>query len=195
MQPYSLRQMRKEYRGVLKACIGGVVMLLLLGAIFGAVTLAQHNRAGWIFLGLMLAGVMACLGCYLIFSDEKWLLKKTPFGQCLAELGDARDVMRSIDESARKQCDSFGNMTLLADWLMLEYPLWWHWEPYRFCVVPIRRDGIQAARLLQEKNPDDPEERHIQIAADDQTYDLYLYSAQTLDALRAWLRDKELETL
>ena len=51
---------------------------------------------------------------------------------------------------------------------------------------------ILGVRGITEKNPDDPEERHMQIVLSDETlFDLYVYQQQDAQALLSWLGESE----
>lgn len=193
MRGYAIRQMRKEYRGVLRAWIGGAVILLMMTALFGAFLYKAQDvemRLKLVFTGMLLLIVLLCFAGYLITSDEKWLLRHTPFGQALNRHGDPAEVMKAIDQSAQELYDSHGRFTLLKDWLILEYPCWWRWEPYRSCALPIPRSSIEGIRLLPEKNPDDPQEMCIQIVSGGETHVIYVYQQQDVTALRVWMGER-----
>ena len=189
MKNFSLRQMKREYRGVLRSCTGMAVVWLLIMAVFGAIMAAQHVDAKKLTLlaGVNVAIVLALLGAYLVFSDTKWLLKKTPYGQALYSLGDPEKIMAEIDRDAEALCEHHGSFILLRNWLVLILPHGWNLEPYRMCAYPIRQREITKIRLLSETNPNDPEERHIQLTCAEETQDFYVYQQQDLDALREWM--------
>ena len=130
MDRFCIRQMRKEYRGVIKACCASAVVLLLAGACLGAVAQARHadSRALILLLGVQLFIVISLLGMYLILSDEKRLIRQTPFGRSLQRLGDPERLIADIDKSARKGLERHGAYTLTQDWLILEYPCAWRWS-------------------------------------------------------------------
>ena len=189
MKNFSLRQMRREYRAVLRSFTSMAVVWLLLMAVFGAIMAAQHVEVKTLLLmaGINIAVVMALLGAYLVFSDAKWLLKKTPYGQALYSLGDPYQIMAEIDRDADAFYEHHGSFILLRNWLVLILPNGWNPEPYRMCAYPIRQREITEIRLLSETNPDDPEERHIQIACAEGTEEFCVYQQQDLDALREWM--------
>ena len=189
MKNFSLRQMRREYRVVLHSFTSMAVVWLLLMAVFGAIMAAQHVEEKMLLMmaGINIAVVLALLGAYLVFSDAKWLLKKTPYGQALYSLGDPRQVMAEIDRDAEALCEHHGSFILLRNWLVLILPNVWNLEPYRMCAYPIRQRDITEIRLLSETNPDDPEERHIQLTCSEGIRDFYIYQQQDLDALRQWM--------
>ncbi len=189
MKNFSLRQMKREYRGVLRSCTGMAVVWLLIMAVFGAIMAAQHVEAKKMTLlaGVNIAIVLALLGAYLVFSDTKWLLKKTPYGQALYGLGDPEEIMAEIDRDAEALCEHHGSFILLRNWLVLILPHGWNLEPYRMCAYPIRQREITEIRLLSETNPNDPEERHIQLTCTEGTQDFFVYQQQDMDALREWM--------
>lgn len=189
MKNFSLRQMKREYRGLLRSCTGMAVVWLLIMAVFGAIMAAQHVEAKKLTLlaGVNVAIMLALLGAYLIFSDTKWLLKKTPYGQALYSLGDPEEIMAEIDRDAEALCEHHGSFILLRNWLVLILPNGWSLEPYRMCAYPIRQREITEIRLLSEINPNDPEERHIQLTCAEGIQDFFVYQQQDLDALREWL--------
>ncbi len=189
MKNFSLRQMKREYRGVLRSCTGTAVLWLLITAIFGAIMAVRHVEEKILLLmaGANMAVILLLLGMYLVFSDTKWLLKKTPFGQALYSLGDPEKIMAEIDRDAEALCEHHGSFILLRNWLVLILPNGWKLEPYRMCAYPIRQREITVIRLLSENNPNDPEERHIQITCTEGTEEFYVYQQQDLDALREWM--------
>ena len=189
MKNFSLRQMKREYRGMLRSCTGMAVVWLLVMAVFGAIMAAQHEEAKklTVLAGVNVAIVLALLGAYLVFSDTKWLLKKTPYGQALYSLGDPEEIMAEIDRDAEALCEHHGSFILLRNWLVLILPHGWSLEPYRMCAYPIRQREITEIRLLSEINPNDPEERHIQLTCAEGTQDFFVYQQQDLDALREWM--------
>ena len=189
MKSFSLRQMRREYRGMLRSCTGMAIIWLLAMAVFGAVMASQHVEAKklTLLLGLNAAVVLALLGAYLILSDAKWLLKKTPYGQALYSLGEPEKIMAEIDRDAEAFCEHHGSFILLRNWLVLIVPNGWNLEPYRMCAYPIRQRDITEIRLLSEVNPNDPEERHIQLTCAEGSQDFYVYQQQDMDALREWM--------
>ena len=189
MKNFSLRQMKREYRGMLRSCTGMAVVWLLVMAVFGAIMAAQHEEAKklTVLAGVNVAIVLALLGAYLVFSDTKWLLKKTPYGQALYSLGDPEEIMAEIDRDAEALCEHHGSFILLRNWLVLILPHGWSLEPYRMCAYPIRQRESTEIRLLSEINPNDPEERHIQLTCAEGTQDFFVYQQQDLDALREWM--------
>lgn len=188
---FCIRQMRREYRGALKSCWGTAVLLLLISAFFGAVLMSKHveKRSVLLFLGIFFVLIAALFALYLILSDEKRLIRQTPFGQELLALGEPEKIMSEIDQSARAFYEPHGKFTLLKDWMIVEYPCWWRWEPYRQCARPIPRQAIKGIRFLNDENPDDPEERHIQVLTDHDPVDLYLFQEQDAEALKAWMKE------
>lgn len=189
MKNFSLRQMRREYRGLLRNCTGTAVIWLMSMAVFGAVMAVRDAETEKL---LMLAGadgaiLLALLGAYLILSDVKWLLKKTPYGQTLYTLGNPEEIMAEIDRDAEAFFEHHGSFILLRNWLVLILPNGWNLEPYRMCAYPIRQKEITEIRLLSDTDAEDPEKRHIQITCAEGTEDFYVYQQQDLDALREWM--------
>ena len=189
MKSFSLRQMKREYRGLLRSLTGTAVLWLLITAIFGAIMAVRHVEEKVLLLtvGANVAVMLLLLGAYLVLSDTKWLLKKTPFGQALYSLGDPEKIMAEIDRDAEALCEHHGSFILLRNWLVLILPNGWKLEPYRMCAYPIRQGEIMEIRLLSENNPNDPEERHVQITCTEGTEDFFIYQQQDLDALREWM--------
>lgn len=197
MDRFCIRQMRKEYRGVVLACCVSAVALLLLSAILGAIVRSKHpeSRAFVMLLGVQAFIAAAMAGLYLILTDGKRLIRQTPFGQALIRMGDAEQLIRDIDQSARKRMERHGAFTLLQDWLILEYACPWRWEQKRTVARPVRRDQVLGVRTVSGKNPRDPEERRLQIILSDETvFDLYLYQQQDMTALMSWLGERERQT-
>ncbi len=191
MKQFCLRQMRREYRGVLRSCTGTAIVFLLCLGFMGAISAVNHVplKAIWALIGIEAFVGLVSLGLYMIFSDEKWLLKKTPFGQALYSLGKPREVMRDIDRAAEAFYEHHGSFILLRGWLVLLLPDGWRLEPYRMTAYPIRRGDIREIRLLNDTAPDDPEERHVLLTCSAGTEDFYLYQQQDVDALRNWMEE------
>ena len=189
MKSFSLRQMRREYRGMLRSCTGTALYWLLIAAIFGAIMAVKHveTRILLFMAGIDTAVVLLLLGAYFVFSDTKWLLKKTPFGRALSSLGAPEEIMAEIDRDAEALCEHHGSFILLRNWLVLILPNGWRLEPYRMCAYPIRQSEITEIRLLSEDNPDDPEERHLRLTCTEGAEKFYVYQQQDLDALREWM--------
>ena len=195
MEGFCRRQMRKEYRGVLNLLVYLIVLLLLLTAVYGAFVIAfPDQRAERMLLIAAVSGVavLFCAGLYLVFTDTKRLLRKTPFGLALTRLGDPEALMVQIDESAKKRLERLGPLALLSDWLILHYPSPTRLDPLRSCAVPIRRESVARLRLYPEHDPDDPQKRHIALETrDGAVYDFYVFQQSALDALRDWLEEQE----
>lgn len=193
MRDFSVRQMRREYGGVLKNCLACAVLWLLGGASTGAMAVARHadEKSLLLITGVCLVPPLLCLGLYLIFSDFKWLVKKTPFGQALKTLGDPKGVSEEIDQSALNQYVDCGGFILLKSFLIVKYVSGWRLDPRRVCARPFRKAGIQAAHLIPDQNKDDPEKRHIQISVKGEPYDFYCWQQQDWEALKEWLTEGE----
>lgn len=191
MKQFCLRQMRREYRGMLRTCVGTAIVFMLCFALLGAISAVKHVEMKFvlILIGIDLFIALISLGAYLILSDPKWLLKKTPFGRALYTLGDPAAVMADIDRAAEDFYEHHGSFILLRGWLILLLPDGWQMEPYRMSGYPIQRGEIQEIRLLPDTSPADPEERHVRLTCSAGTEDFYLYQQQDLDALRVWMEE------
>ena len=193
MKGFSLRQMRKEYGGALRLCVGVMVSLWLAGACFGALFSAMHTEfpTALAALGVLLAASLGNLGVYLILSDEKRLIRKTPYGWALATLGDPKEIMEKIDQDALRRCEYHGSFTLLQNWLILQVPFGWRFEPRRVCALPIPRSSIQSIKVLGERNTGDPEERRLRLISSRDTYEFFSFQQQDVDDLRRWMEEGE----
>lgn len=191
MKDFCLRRMRKEYQGMLRTCTGTAVVLLLCFALLGAVSIALHvpTEQLLLLLGIGLVVLMMCFGAYLILSDPKWLLKKTPFGRALCALGEPGALMAEIDQAAEAFFEHHGSFILLRGWLVLLLPDGWAMEPYRLGGCPIRRGSVREILLLPDSDPNDPQERHVRFVWTEGTEQFYVYQQQDLDALRGWMEE------
>jgi len=194
MKDFSVRQMRSEYRGVLRLIVGAFVSVLLAASLMGALLAARHAESAVMLTSgaLLLVLCLAALGAYLILSDEKHLIRRTPFGQALTRLGDARSVMREIDQSAMQRCERRGAYALLKDWLIIYRLDGWRMDRRRVCACPVPRGSIRAILVLPERNPDDPQERRVLVTGDNGVqYSFSCFQQQDVDALRNWMRGEE----
>ena len=191
MKDFCVKQMRREYRGVLRICIGLPLYLFVVFAVFEVIFVAKQvdTKAILTLIGAEVFIALLFLGAYFVLSDVNWLLKKTPFGQSLYYLGNPEEVMADIDQAAEAFCEHHGSFILLRDWMILLLPDGWNLEPYRVSGCPIRRGDIQALRLLPDTDPAEPEEKHIQITWSEGTEDFYTYHQEDLDALRTWMQE------
>lgn len=193
MKDFSAREMRREYRGVFRLLLGIFTVLMLCCAMLGAVLTAKGASESILLIasGIMIALTLGMLGLYLIISDPRRLLGKTPYGQALARLGDAKEMMEAIDRDAEKRCEPHGRFTLLAQWLILYQPHGWYFEPKRQCALPIARQSIDAVHALPPDNPYDPQEFRVCLSCGEEQYVFRCYQKQDLDALRAWIGEME----
>ena len=190
MKDFAIRQMRKEYRGVLRFLIGSAVVILLMASFIGALLYTEKGaemQRKWTLSGLLLIMALLCFACYLIVSDTGWLLRHTPFGRSIQMLGEPEAVLKDIDRSAQAMYDPHGVFTLLKDWLILQYPCRWRWEPCRSCALPVNRSGIESIRVLPERNPRDPQEIQIEIICNGESHVICVYQQQSVTALRNWM--------
>lgn len=198
MKGFCVRQMRREYRGALRLCVMTTVCVLLLFAFLGVGLHVKQAAEKYrlLLIGLNPAAMLAFFGVYLILTDEKNLLRKTPFGQALRALGEPREVMRRIDESAGKRWEDYGSFTLLDGWLILYYADGWKYERQRTCALPISRNNIRGAEILSEYDPNDPERRAVRLILGDGTSrDFSVYQQRNLQILREWLGEQEQMTI
>lgn len=193
MKDFSVREMRREYRGVFRLLLGVFTVLMLCCAMLGAILTAKGAAEKTLLIasGGMGALTLVFLGVYLILSDPKRLMKKTPYGQALIRLGDPEKLMARIDEDARKRYEPHGSFTLLGRYLILYLPNGWYYEPKRLCACPLPRDGIGAVHALPPDNPYDPQEFRVCLTCTDAQYVIRCYQKQDLDALRAWIGEME----
>ena len=134
---------------------------------------------------------LSFLGLYLIVSDPRKLLQKTPYGQALTRLGDPVALMAEIDREALRQCEQHGSFTLLNRWLVLYQPNGWYYEPKRQCAIPLPRERIGAVHALPPDNPYDPQEFRVCLVCGSEQYVFRCYQKQDLNALISWIGNKE----
>ena len=195
MKDFSAREMRREYRGVFRLLMSVFTALMLCCAVLGAILAAKGASENVLLIatGLMVALALCVLGLYLIISDPKRLLQKTPYGQALARLGDPVKMMDEIDRDAEKRCEPYGNFTLLNRWLILYLPDGWRFEPKRPCARPLKRESIRVVHVLPPENPYDPQEFRVSLLCGSEQYEFPCFQRQDLDALRAWIGETEEE--
>ena len=193
MKDFSIRQMRCEYRGVLRACTQGAAAVLLCGAVFGAFSLTRHLESRYVLAGVGIAGFFALLflAAYLICSDEKRLLKKTPYGRALAQRGEPWAVMRDIDRDAEAFLEEHGSYVLMTNWLILKKFDGCRFDPFRVSAYPIPKGEIRAIRQSPVQNPHDPQQRYVQIFCQSETHSISVFQQRDLDALLLWMDSKE----
>ena len=194
MTGFCAREMRKEYRGVMRLYAGSAMLFLLA---FACLSLVMRSREADIRLRLLLIGldvvvVLALLGLHLILTDEKNLIKKTPFGVSLRDLGEAREIMRQIDESVKRRFDLYPSFALTDGWMIVFYSRGWKYEPRRVCARPIPKKDIRTAEILPEDQRVDSGRMRFRLTlCDGSACDLYLYQRQELEDLRDWLNERE----
>ena len=174
------------------------VLFLLAFACIGVVMRVRNAdiRLRMLLVGLDVVVVLALIGLHLILTDEKNLIKKTPFGEALRALGDPRDIMRKIDESAKKRFELYPSFALLDGWLVVYYSRAWKYEPRRVCARPVQRKDIRAAEVLPEDQRSDSGRMPFRLTlCSGSSCDLYIYQRQELEALRDWLNEQEQTTI
>ena len=198
MKQFCVREMRREYVGVTRLYVASTVIFLLLFAFLG---IGMHIRQAEMRFRLLLIGLngftaLAVLGLHLVLTDEKRLIRKTPFGQALSALGDPEEIARRIDANAEKRYERFLSFALLHDWLIIYYASGWKYDAKRVCALPIPREAIRAAEILPEYSPRDTERIRARIIyGEGVNHEFYLYRRQEWDALRAWIKEQEQTTL
>ncbi|MBR3105954.1 MAG: hypothetical protein IKH30_02075 [Clostridia bacterium] len=194
MTGFCVREMRKEYRGVTRLYAGSAMLFLVAFACLGLIMRVREAdyRLRLLLIGLDIVVVLALLGLHLILTDEKNLIRKTPFGESLRALGDPGDIMRQIDEGAKKRFDLFPSFALLDGWLIVFFSGGWKYEPRRICARPIPRKDIRAAEILPDDQRADSGRMRFRLTlCDGSIFDLYLYQRQELEDLRCWLNEQE----
>ena len=180
--------------GVTRLYVASTVIFLLLFAFLG---IGMHVRRAdtrfrILLIGLDFFTVLVFFGLHLVLTDEKRLLRKTPFGQWLSALGKPEEIMRKIDASAEKRYDRFISFALLSDWLIIYYPCGWKYDLKRVCALPIPREAIRAAEALPEYSAQEPEKKRVRLMCEDGGKNEFsLYRQQEWDALREWLKEQE----
>jgi len=194
MTGFCVREMRREYRGMSRLYAGTAMLFLLAFACLSVVMRVRDadTRLRLLLIGLDLVVLLTLLGVHLVLTDEKNLIRKTPFGEAVRALGEPREIMRKIDESAGKRYEPYTSFTLLEDWLLLYYANGWKYEQKRVCVRPVQRGDIRAAEILPDQRSASLEQIQARLTFSDGTaYDLYHLPRQEWDALRVWLREQE----
>ena len=197
MKSICVQEMRREHKGAWGPLLFVGVAFLMLTSVFGALLIVRdksgaNSQGALLFIGLGLAAFIICLGLYLVQTDTKRLIRKTPFGQALSRLGNPEQILAEIDTSALTYHETLGPLTLLDGWMLLHYPNGVWNDPMRWCAMPIRRSDIGQIQLLPDKNSDDPEERHLILKTrDGEIYDFYVFQQSALTILNAWLEEQE----
>ncbi|MBR5109378.1 MAG: hypothetical protein IK099_04215 [Clostridia bacterium] len=194
MKRFCVREMRREYIGVTRLYVASTVIFLLLFAFMGVGMYVRQTdmRFRILLMGLDLFTVFAFFGLHLVLTDEKRLLRKTPFGQSVSALGNPEETMHEIDGSAEKRCERFISFALLNDWLIIYYMNGWKYDAKRVCALPIPRGAIRRADILPEYSAQDPERKSVRLLCEDGgTRGFYLYRQQEWDALHIWLKEQE----
>ncbi len=194
MKGFCVREMRREYRGMTWLYTGSAMLFLLAMACLGAVMRARgaDERLRMALIGLDAVALLTLLGLHLILTDEKNLIKKTPFGGHLRSLGAPKEIMRQIDEGAYKRFETYSSFALLDGWLMLFYTDGWRYEPRRVCARPIRKQDIRAAEALTDEPANESGRVRVCLALKDgRVYDFFLYHRRDLETLRVWLKEQE----
>ncbi|MBR3018552.1 MAG: hypothetical protein IKH57_15985 [Clostridia bacterium] len=194
MKTFCVREMRREYVGVTRLYTASTVIFLLFFAFLGIGMHVRQTdmRYRILLIGLVFFTVLEFLGLHLILTDEKRLLRKTPFGLSLSRLGKPEEIMQQIDGSAEKRYDRFISFALMKDWLMIYYACGWKYDAKRVCALPIPLQAIQRAEILPEYSAQDPERKSVRLICEDgRNYEFYLYRQQEWDALREWLKEQE----
>lgn len=183
---YCAKTMRREYRGMLRTLLIDAGMIWFLAAAIGIVTAARHWRDKvplLVCMALVEIG-LAFWGAYLVAGDEKWPLRHTPFGLQLTADGDARALLRRMDEKATRPVYTGASFLLLQSWLLLDYMNGCRLEPYRMCVRLIPRHAVAdvgVARAPQEENG-----FFLTIRANGNEYTCYTEQIQDAEALKEW---------
>ena len=187
MAGYSLRQMRREYRAVIRLPVMGLVALLLSSALLGAWgatvrdDLSQSRRVLFAVAAALCLGLL-CAGLYLVFSDEKWLLRHTAYGRTLARLGDAKGLIRQIDDEALR-ADYDRSFALFGHWLVLYLPHRTRLEPRGFQALPVPRGDVRGMAVRPIKDG----EYEMTVLTRQGDYTLALWDRQELEAMRRWI--------
>ena len=194
MTGFCVREMRKEYRGVSRLYAGTALLFLATFACLSVIMRVRDAdiRFRWLLIGLDLVVVLCLLGVHFLLTDERNLLKKTPFGDAVCALGESWDVMRQIDESAMKRFELYPSFALTEDWLILFYPNGWKYEPRRVCARPIRKKDICSTEFIPEGPLDGSGRMLIRLnCSSGASCAFYIYQRKELENLRVWLREEE----
>ena len=185
--------MRREYGGILRAVLGGFVAFMLSGTAMGAILIVKKadSRSVLTALGILLFVLLFFLALYLIVSDEKRLVRSTPYGQALERLGDPRGCMAAIDQSARERFEEHGSFVLTKDWLIVRYARGWRLDPRRVCAQPIPRAAVKTIRVSSGDRPRDPQERRVIVAWAGGCQAFSCFQQQDLEALKNWMAERE----
>ena len=194
MTGFCVREMRREYRGMTRLYTGTAMLLLLVFACLSAVMRARDAdpRLRLLLIGLDIVVLLGLLGVHLILTDEKNLILKTPFGKAVRALGDPKELMRRIDESAVRRFDPYASFALLDEWLIVYHRNGWKYEPKRVCARPVARTDIRGAEML----PSSQALGSIRLTlTDGAALELYDLPRQDWAALRDWLKKQEQTTV
>lgn len=180
--------MRREYRGVLRVVGTLIAVLLLSCALQGIIAAVCEETA---VRRASLLGAMVCLilclgvaGFYFVVSDDKWLLRHTPFGHALARLGNAAKLRDQIDQAVRTplyRCDQF---LLLPGWMILVRCQGCQTDPLRRCFCPLPQNAI--SQMEMEKDQEDTG-YNVTLSCAGIRYGLYVWDVQDLMELRKWM--------
>ena len=125
-----------------------------------------------------------------MLTDRRRLIRKTPFGQDAARIGDTEKVLDQIDESAAAFFDDRGAFVLTRDFLLIRYLSPCRLDPQRVCMTALPRSAIRAVLTQPENDREEPEKRLVTVLTDDGcSREFYCYLHQDLDALAAWVRE------
>lgn len=194
MAGFCVREMRREYRGMTRLYAGTAMLFLLAFACLSVVMRVRDAdpRLRLILIGLDMVVLLGLLGVHLILTDEKNLIQKTPFGEAVRALGDPKEVMRKIDESAQSRFEPYASFALLEEWLIIYHRNGWKYEPKRICARPVARMDIRAAEML----PNSQTLVSIRLTlTDGAALELYDLPRQHWAALRDWLKKQEQTTV
>ena len=189
MKDFSLKEMQREYRGVLRVTAWAFSAVLITASLAGAILISRGADRQVILTAAMLLGIV-CLGAagwFLVLTDRRRLMQKTPFGQAAARMGDTEEILRQIDASAEALFDDRGAFILTEDWLLIRYLSPCRLDPQRVCMAMAKRSSLRAVLTQPEKTG---EERILVtvLTVDGGSREFFCYNRQDLDALAAWMR-------
>lgn len=195
MTGYSERQMRREYRAVLRFPAVCAVLTLLAAAVFGAWGVASGDGGKW-HEALMVCGValclcLACLGAYLLLSDKKWLLRHTLFGRALQAFdGGAAKLAPQLDDEARRRMRYEGNhFDLTENWLILYQRRPIRLDPRRVCAYPIPKEDVQGVSLRQNQG----REKALTLRTRRGQFSFSVWDQKEYVAILAWIGTQEIK--
>ena len=191
MKDFSAKEMRREYRGVLRVTAWTFSAVLVAASLAGAILISTGAdrkdvvTAAWL-LGI---GCLGAAGWFLVLTDRRRLIRKTPFGQDAARIGETEEVLDQIDESADAFCDDRGAFVLTRDFLLIRYLSPCRLDPQRVCMAPLPKRAIRAVLTQPENDREEPEKRLVTVLTEDgRSREFRCFSHQDLDALAAWVR-------